>query len=286
MNGSSRSTIRIKVPVSYTQAFTQDANTQGTNVHRICPLSASSFYPSALNSALYRTYCNLYDEVKVVGMKVQLNVSSQVGGNDIPSLQIYTAFDRRNAYDEARPTFSDLKTYSTFAVATAVNNSVAKLQRSLYASDLLEKAQWHDCSLSLAGGVYEDDAYKTSDNNPNFFIPAMFICMAIPNVTVQTTVNATVDVMYYFSFRNPKYGASAAAKQRLEVENLDVRVAPGDPGDADDPGLMDMGDLSIEDDVAAEVPRRPVTALTSSRSTSSLVSERRAADRAIRRPNV
>lgn len=249
----------MKVPVHFNLTFTQQANTQGTNVASICPLDSSSSVASAFTNGLYRTYCDLYDEVKVIGMKVNVNVSSQVGGSDIPSLQIYTAFDRRHGNGEASPTFASLKTFSTFAVATAVNNSVAKLQRSLYASDLLEKAQWHDSSLSLAGGVYSDDAYVAAGANPNFFIPSMFCSMAIPNVTVQQSVNANFDVTYYFAFRNPKYGASAG-NSRLDVENLSYpasrHVPDDDEGDMEDlpavPTLPDAdGDLAAEDDAAA-----------------------------------
>lgn len=245
VNGSSKSSIRVKVPISLSLSWTQAANTQGTGVSRVCPLDDSSSYASAMNSALYRTYCDLYDEVKIIGMKCKLNISSQVGGQDIPSLQIYTAFDRRHGVNEPNPTFTQLKTYSTFSVATAVNNSVAKLQRSLYASDLLEKAQWHDCTLALAGGVYSDAAYVSAADNPNFFVPAMFICMAIPNVTVNTTVNGTLDCMYYFSFRNPKYGASAASRGDSFTLSRVPALPDGGPGDMDD-GIPDTLPIDVD----------------------------------------
>lgn len=251
VNGSTRSTIRVKVPLHFNLGFTQQAASVGTAVARVCPMDNSQSYASVFNSGLYRTYCHLYDEVKIIGMKCNINVSSQVGGNDIPSLQIFTAFDRRYGFGEASPTFANLQTYSTFNVATAVNNSVAKLQRSLYASDLLEKAQWHDCTLAdpnlpvgnpdkSADAFYHDKAWEAAAANPNFFSPALNIAMAVPNVQVQTTVNANLDVTYYFAFRNPKYGAAAGANQRLEVENLDYRAPPpAGGGNADDDGDLD-----------------------------------------------
>ena len=272
INGSTRSSVRVKVPLHFNLSFTQAANTQGSNIARVCPLDSSSSYASAMTNGLYRTYCHLYDEVKVIGMKAQINVSSQVGGSDIPSLQIYSAFDRRHAFGEANPTFDALKTFSTFSVATAVNNSVAKLQRSLYAGDLLEKAQWHDCTFSdpnlpagdpdkSADAYYHDKAYEAAGANPNFFSPALFLAMAIPNITAQQSVNANLDVTYYFSFRNPKYGAGASA-QRLSVENLAYpvsrHVADDDDGDMDDaPALPDLpvdADEGLMDEDAAAAP--------------------------------
>lgn len=254
VNGSSRSSIRLKVPVSLSVSWTQDANTIGSTPTRICPMFDSSRTSSALTSTLYRTYCGLYDEMKVIGMKARLNISSQIGGTDIPSLQIYSGFDRRYGYGETAPTFAELKTYSTYSCATAVNNSVAKLERSIYASDLMERAQWHDCSLEDTAGVYSDKAYHTAGENPNFFVPALFLAIAVPGQTEQKTVNGTVDVTYYFAFRNPKYGGSAGAN-RLAVEDVDAPVRgvgrDGDQGGAD---VADEGDAMEEEDVAAVIP--------------------------------
>ena len=117
MNGSSRSTVRLKVPVTTVGSWIQAANSQGTGVSSICPFDPSTSWVSPLTSGLYRTYCSLYDEVKCIGMKVRINISSQVGGSDIPSLQIYTAFDRRRGFNEANPSFEQLKTYSTSMVS-------------------------------------------------------------------------------------------------------------------------------------------------------------------------
>ena len=266
MNGSSRSQVRLKVPVSTTMSWVQQANTVGTNIPSICAFDPSTSWSSPLNSGLYRTYCDLYDEVKCIGMKVKINVSSQVGGSDIPSLQIYTAFDRRHGSGEASPNFNDLRTYSTSAVATAVNNSVAKLERSIYASDLLENAQWHDCSLTKTGEdpnfVYTDAAYVAAGANPNFFVPTMFIAMAVPNKTELVTVNGTVDVMYYFAFRNPKYGGASTSAARAAVA---ARVAGSDVMDSDD------GDFPPVDELYAESQSQsvPVVVRGKSASTSS-----------------
>lgn len=260
INGSSKSTVRVKIPVHDYDSFTQNAGAVGTSTGVIWPFGPSSVRVSPLTSGLYQTYCNLYDEVKCIGMKIKINVTSQVGGQDIPSLQIYTAFDRRKGAAEAAPTYAQMKTFSTFQVATAVNNSVAKLTRSIYASDLLEKAQWHDCSLANNAGVYSDSAYTAAGDNPNFFVPAFFVAFAVPGLGagVGATINCTYDIMYYFSFRNPKWGG-AAGNSKLEIESVEGTRRNLSPDGDDDVDMEAIGaDLQNED-------RVPVTAVNIAR---------------------
>lgn len=257
VNGSSKSGVRLKVPISCTLSFTQSANTQGSTTSFVTPFFSSTASTSvadtsdavrsAIRSPLYRTYCGLYEEVKCIGMKIRLNVSSQVGGTDIPSLQIVTAFDRRASYPEMAtlPTWAELKNYATYMMSTAVNNSVAKLERSIYASDLMERAQWHDCSLATdTYGAIIDEAYQQAGNNPNFFCPAFFVNMAVPGVTTQKTITTTCDIMYYFAFRNPKYGASAGSAKFTSssvapIIEPDIDMVPPLPDDDDVDELMD-----------------------------------------------
>lgn len=251
VNGSSRSQVRLKVPVTFTPQFTATASGATTAFinpfYDAVPGSGSSVdsVRSALVSPLYRQYCSLYEEVKCVGMKVKLAISSSVGGSDIPSLQIYTAFDRRGSHSEMStlPTFFEIKNYATFSAATAVNNTVAKLERSIYASDIMERAQWHDCTLvahpSFSNG-YRDSAYYTAGPNINFFCPVMYINMAIPQASVSQTVNTVCEVMYYFAFRNPKFGASAGSS-KLTLDPIDAQPKPSidDAGDMDNAAIDD-----------------------------------------------
>lgn len=230
INGSSRSTVRIKVPVHFTASITQAGDADHTAVATFCPLDSSTSWASVLGQTLYQNYANMYDEVKIIGMKCLINVSSPVGGAEIPSLQIYTGFDRRKAVAEALPSFDELKASSTYQVATAVNNSVAKLQRSLYASDLLEKAQWHDATLSFnpGTGVVTDLAYVSAANNPNFFVPALYVAFAVPGVDTAKTITYTADLMYYFAFRNPKFGGGVTrSANRDSIEYLDRNLDDG-----------------------------------------------------------
>ena len=121
VNGSSRSSVRLKVPVIGTFAITRAANTHGTAFARFCPFDpygGGYNAQSALGSELYRIYCDLYDEVKCIGMKVKINICNQIGGTDIPSLEIYTALDRRYGNGEANVTFDNVRKFSTFSMTT------------------------------------------------------------------------------------------------------------------------------------------------------------------------
>lgn len=169
VNGSSKSTVRMKTSVEFNGTVSiQDAS----HLSDVVQFGALSKAPtagngrSALASPLYRTYCSLYEECKVIGMKVQVSIASQIGGITLPSLQIYTAWDRRHGATEPSFTADDIKNSATYNVSTALNNNVAKLTRSIYASDLMEKAQWHDCSYSTSAGNYQDDAYEDAKLNP------------------------------------------------------------------------------------------------------------------------
>lgn len=256
INGSSKSTVRVKIPMHDFDSFTQAAGAVGTGTGVIWPFAPSNVRTSPLANGLYQTYCSLYDEVKCIGMKVKINITNQVGGAAIPSLQIYTAFDRRKGLPETAPSYTDMKTFSTFQVATAVNNSVAKLTRSIYASDLLEKAQWHDCSLTSTSGVYNDAAYAAAGDNPNFFVPALFIAFAVPGVGAnEVNINCTFDITYYFAFRNPKWGG-AAGNSKLELETLEGPTKNLQDDDVDMDAIAQ--DLENED-------RVPVTAVNITR---------------------
>lgn len=276
VNGSSRSTVRMKTVVTRTMDATAGHGTDGTGavVASILPLDASTNYLAAANSPLYRTYCSLYEECKMIGCKVNISVVSAVGGTDIPSLQIYTAWDRKHGYGEPAYTVQHIKDSSTYAVATALSNNVAKLTRSCYASDLIEKATWFDSSLNTASNNI-NSAWVAAGLNPNMFCPAFFCFFNCPSKGATTTVSISYSIVYYFAFRNPRYGGSSSgSKQLLEMESIDRPVPkprPDDDGDGnmeDDDGIQIFADgthVTVPDSSdGLDEERTPVTSIASS----------------------
>lgn len=292
VNSSSRSSVRMKTAVNYTVTATCGYGADATDavVYGYAPYAGASL--SATASPLFRTYTNLYEECKCIGMKVNIAIITPVGDSATPSIQIYTCWDRKYGNGEPRPTVASVKASATSNVATCLNNNVAKLTRSCYASDLMEKATWIDSTLD-ADNSYRNIAWYTAGLNPNMFCPSFQYFLNCPSLGATKAVDVSIGITYYFAFRNPRFGgASSSAK----LQDLGERVVPravDDPGDADDPGLMAIDDLSLDDDIAADIEsqRVPVTSTTSSRSTSSSVAARRSAvrfarDAARRDPNV
>lgn len=253
VNGSSKSTVRLRTSVdkvvdlnSGSAAGPGQVNTTNCFGDNVIATPGST----VLASPLYRTYCSLYEEVKCIGMKINVSVNSVVGNATLPSLQIFTAWDRRHGATEAAWTSDEIKNSSSYNVATAVNNNVCKLTRSLYASDLMEKAQWHDCSITNDLTKYRDTAYYTAADNPNFFSPAFFMCLQSPTLAAATTVSVTISVTYYMAFRNPKYGGAASSAKLASLGGVlgDGLNPGGDDGDDDMDPPADGGLVRDRDD--------------------------------------
>lgn len=207
VNGSSRSSIRCKCVVTGSGTLRSGyGDSLGQDVFHILPfkVSAATNPVPLVSSPLFTAYQNLYEEMKLIGYKVQVSVTDQIGGSTLPSLQIYTAWDRRHGEGEADYSPSQIKASASSNVATALNNNVAKLSRSIYASDLIEKAQWFDSSKGPTATIA---SWATAATNPNMFCPAFFMCFGSPSLSQASEVAAvhfSVSVTYYVAFRNPR----------------------------------------------------------------------------------
>lgn len=255
--------MKTAVEASGTASITNSSTLSSvTSINSLGATNSSGGGRSVLASPLYRTYCGLYEECKCIGMKVNISIASPIGGVTLPSLQIYTAWDRRHGSSEAAWSSAEIKNSATYNVATALNNNVAKLTRSIYASDLMERAQWHDCTLTTAvGGGYYDTAYNDAAANPNFFVPSLFFCFGSPSLAdaqAPATVNYQISVVYYFAFRNPKYGASAGSSKMISLGGvIDEEPRPAPETDAMDdvvvvPPLPDGPDPELQGDIDLE----------------------------------
>lgn len=227
VNGSSRSSIRCKCVVTGSGTLHSGyGETLGSDVFRIIPLAAkadNNVVPVTV-SPLFQAYQNLYEEMKIIGMKVQIAVTDQVGGSTLPSLQIYTSWDRRVGYGEPDQTPAMVKNASSNNVATALNNNIAKLSRSIYASDLIEKAQWIDSSPSGAAGT-QLASWVAAALNPNFFHPAFYMCFGSPALAQGSevaSVHFSVSVTYYIAFRNPRYGGTGVGSRELPAKGASL----------------------------------------------------------------
>lgn len=229
VNGSSRSQVRVKCPVAAQLTLSSGTNQTGnsySNPAGIAPYAGSSVV-SVLQSPLYRQYCKLYDEVQCIGMKVRLAFTNQLGAA-LPSIRVHSCWDRRHGYGEPVPSVDEIKNSASYMPSQAVQNSVCKMQRSCYQSDLIEKIQWHDCSIEdpvSPGTVYKDSAFVAAGLNPNFFCPAFFYYVEEPGLDNYVALNVSLDVIYYFKFRNPRYGGAASGSSKMDTMDAPVTRA-------------------------------------------------------------
>lgn len=221
VNGTSRSVARIKTSFVQTLPISAGYGSTAGDVFYSSPFS--SVAAGALsNSQLYRTYCSLYEEVKIIGVKISVAVVTPVGDTATPSLQIYTAWDRKHAAADDVPTADSIVSSSTYNVATALNNNVAKITRSCYASDLMEKATWIDASLN---GTYGNFAWAAGGANCPCFCPSFQMTLVSPSLGAAHNVTVSVSYTYYLAFRNPKFGGGASSAKDVSMPTRSVSFA-------------------------------------------------------------
>lgn len=284
-NGSSKSRVRIKVPVQFNVSLNVPANSNTSNVLTICPffdngtatagtLSEAAVRGGLTNSQLFINYGNLYDSFKVDGMKVGVAITSHVGAGAgaFPSLAIYTAWDRkfeRSDFTLANqyPTVANLKTSSSFQPSTAVNNSITKLKRSCYASDIFEKASFIDCHAAtlatqmIAGVANQSLTAFTSSDAGSIAYPAFCPCFMMGVDTGSSIdsanarpVNLVVEVMYYVTFRNPKFGGASASSKGDDIAIPRSIAMDDEDADLDHEDDDDLLELAAE--AVAAAPKR------------------------------
>lgn len=252
VNGSSRSTVRMKTAVDFTTTATAGYGLDATDAQVVSFAAlqgTTGAFAVAARSSLYKTYCSLYEECKVIGMKVSLSVVSAVGGADIPSVQIYTSWDRKYGRGEPDPTVKQIKDSATSNVSTCLNNNVAKIIRSCYASDLIEKATWFDASLDDTNGNC-NKAWYTASTNPNMFSPQFSFFLNCPSKGATQNVSVSIACTYYFGFRNPRFGGSANSRT-LDLGERSAFIADNDDNMDDGDGAL-LPDAPPDVDGAAE----------------------------------
>lgn len=244
VNGSSRSISRVKTSFVMTKVVSAGYGTNPGDVVYSIPYGTSDADGSLYHSLLYRNYCNLYEQVKIIGVKVALAVVTPVGDVTTPSLQIYTAWDRNWGQGDTAPTGDNIVSSSTYNVATALNNNVAKITRSCYASDLMEKATWIDTDVSQYG---TNKAWYSAQSNPNMFSPSFMFTTISPSLADAHNITVSLSYTYYLAFRNPKYGAGGSGAKDMPEKAVALPDAPVSAADmiADD----DEGYGSGPDDI-------------------------------------
>lgn len=298
VNSSSKARVRVKIPVTVNAQMTVPANQTVSNVISVCPFygnttgsgaAAGTLLGDVFQSPLFAAYQGLYDQVKCDGFKLNFSITSGIGpGGVFPSLSIYTAVDRKlTANDFAAslatapqgshyPVASELRNSSTYLSAVALNNSVTKMVRSCYASDLFEKASFADASSHSAVMTVNNVAAQTvrclSATDPAFLPCMYFACDTGSSIDSSNSRDCAVviEIMYYLTFRNPKYGGGGVAAKTLAVSRGPIfpDVYAGYDDDALAADMDDGGDIDGGGDIdAGAATAAAVTATRPSNST-------------------
>lgn len=233
---SGRKTVNVRVPVEVIFQFTIPTNGQWSQLACIHPymdkMSTATMPSLGLGSAvatkLYQTYAEMYDQVKLNSMSIDIGlcdvVGAGAGAGGFPAVNMYTGWDRcvnKTELISSNYTVNQLKNGSEAQSYLITNNSRQVVRRWNRASDLQERTSFHDCTVSVATGSgynYADEYCLYNDGLP-FYCPGMYIAFFTP--TVSTTgnryINVSFKITYNFTFRNPKFGLSAGNAKGVET---------------------------------------------------------------------
>ena len=237
---SSRSRLRIRVPAQRVVTLTIPAKSTDSDVATANPFfeqlnDRPQCVCSAVGMPLYQAYTGLFDQVKCDGVVTKVAVVSPIGaGAALQALQLLIAYDRQGTINEtinspAATTVSTLYNMSSVQIRSAINNSVAKTARTCWASDIQERTVFHDCTIAVTQDkkvIYDQD-YNSDRQVAAYFVPLTYIGIrnAAAAAESSTSVQILIEQVYYFTFRNPKFGAAPASGGGTKA----LAVAEDDP---------------------------------------------------------
>ncbi|BDI21085.1 capsid protein [Hudisavirus sp.] len=242
---SSRSRLRIRVPAQRVVTLTIPAKSTDSDVATANPFfeqlnDRPQCVCSAVGMPLYQAYTGLFDQVKCDGVITKVAVVSPIGGNGaaLQALQLLIAYDRQGTINEtinspASTTVSSLYNMSSVQIRSAINNSVAKTARSCWASDIQERTLFHDCTIAVTQDkkvIYDQD-YNSDRQVAAYFVPLTYIGIrnAAAAAESSTSVQILIEQVYYFTFRNPKFGAAPTGGGGTAAAASTAVVAEDDP---------------------------------------------------------
>ena len=248
----------VVIPVQDAFSVSWSGTSNFSNVHALCPYYYNSndqalgwrySHGSMMISQLYRTYSQLYDEVKINSVTVQFQIMNGIGiGGTVPALKFITSWDRDCNFDEVVygtgvPNSSQMTTGSESQSVLISNTSAQRIFRYNRATDLMEKCTFHDCTVSASGTVVDDKMFAADQGKNRIgYCPTCFFMIntAVPPGDGATfTFNLAMEVKYNVTFRNPKFGLAAAAG-RSESGGGDVK------GDGDASGVSEFDEETIK----------------------------------------
>lgn len=240
---NSRSRVRVRIPKQALLTVQIPANQQGATSVCICPwcnTTAATGNNVPINHAngqsfgftdtgLFQAYAGLFDEVKFDGMKVKAAVVDTIGaGGAYAGVTVASVIERNCNKEDIPPNSQNMNQWSSYSFRNVINNSVAKITRSIWATDLSERIQFVDSELANTGAgtaVLAPGnclrAWRDGSVSGSWFKPAIYLTATPSNQTAALrTIVFMVEVVAYFTFRCPKYTSSGSSKQAEDFSKL------------------------------------------------------------------
>ena len=159
------------------------------------------------------------------------------------------AYDRCGCQNEIIAdaiTTAQLFNFSSSVARSAINNSVAKMSRSCWASDIQERTVFHDSTVAASQTAVWDRDFSSNATKVGYFAPLLMLGVRLAAAAPEsaTTVQVLLEQVYYFTFRQPKYGGDPSATANLrsvpalnlrrDARSLDREANMDDAGGLDD----------------------------------------------------
>lgn len=177
---------------------------------------------SLLQSKLFKTYAQLYDQFKINGVRHVCGVGVSIGQGYAPACKIYTGWDRKLSPVEVASmiTFDELESGPESTVQMFVDNSRPVVTRSCWARDLQEKTGFIDTKFYTSANQYEImETYRTNNGGSMIqFHPAFYLGVNVAGTPdAAATLKVSVSSTYYVTFRGPRYGLSSGDAKFLDI---------------------------------------------------------------------
>lgn len=219
-------------------------------------------FGNLIQSDLFTTYCNLYDEVKINSCSIQLVVTGLPEGNS--GVKVISAVDRHCTVDDIRGlrTAANLSTSSESDTRMFSSLNNARVWRYFRARDMQERTVYVDSSYGsrqyTVGGVTYNIAglleFLDTGSLYGAFNPITVFAFELSNApNAAATVSFQYRVSWNLTFRNPKYGLSGLSKSglgsdgRLDTDGFSVSDLPDvDRGIEDDEEDEDLDEETLK----------------------------------------
>lgn len=260
VNRTSRSGMLVALRDTDALTFSQAPAANYTNTHILNPFVVN-ITPAAgkqedvfnihlAGQTLFRTYCNLYDQMKIEKIGYKFTAIDVIGnGGQVGAVRLICAWDRcsyyRDLYTGNRPLVQNLIAMPGSRSAMFANNSRVKMYVTCHASDLQERSSWFDVDpvevtvTAASSGWPANQIFRclppfAATGSPGPFFPTLYVAMYVPianGTAAAIPINIMVDTYCTISFRNPKYSYEATTSKAIPQQvtlNLGNHPEEGD----------------------------------------------------------